>query len=394
MSLINLWRANPEAVLRMTLPTVVRMAIDPDDSLRDGSQGSLALRQFLTEIESNKLTSFATYCLESAFPESGQVLQDIVNEIGRRLGFAAENGRYRGVRNDIGYDGIWSANGLSLVVEVKTTDAYAINLDVIASYRDRLIDANRIPRDTPVLIVIGRRDTSSLEAQVRGSRHAWSMRIVGIDALIKLMEVNLSTSSDEVTERIHTILRPFEYTRVDQIVDIVFTTAEDKELQNEEAITPFVAELEQERRTQQRTPREIIDAKKVEALERLARREGCLIQKRRNSLYSDALDEVHAVIVVSKRYDDNGYWYAYHEDPQRKFLQQGRQGFLLLAMTDQDFAFAVPFEILESVWSELHQTVLRSGRVYKHLLTYEIDGRFLLRIRNVDTHVDLSPYRL
>jgi len=166
------------------------MANDPDNALKDGSVGSIEFRQFLTEIDTKKLASFATYCLESSFPDSGQVLQDIVNEIGRRLGFTAENGRYRGVRNDIGYDGIWTSKEGSLVVEVKTTDAYTIRLDTIVNYRDRLAEDNRIPRDTPILIVIGRNDTSSLEAQVRGSRYAWSMRIVGIDALIKLMEVN------------------------------------------------------------------------------------------------------------------------------------------------------------------------------------------------------------
>jgi len=394
MSLINLWRATPDTVLGMSLPTVVRMAIDPDNSLKDGSAGSLAFRQFLKEIDSKKLASFATYCLENAFTDSGQVLQDIVNEIGRRLGFTAENGRYRGVRNDIGYDGIWAANGQSLVVEVKTTDAYTIRLDTIATYRDRLVEENRIPKETPILIVIGRNDTSSLEAQVRGSRHAWSMRIVGIDALIKLMEVNLSTTSDDVTEKIHTILRPFEYTRIDQIVDVVFTTVEDKEQQIEEEISPATLETEQERRTQQRTPRELIDSKKIASIERLAKRESAAIQKRRNSLYSDPGDDVHAVVVVSKRYDDDGYWYAYHEDPQRKFLSQGKKGFLVLSMTDKDFAFAVPFDAMEAVWSDLHQTVLDSGRIYKHLLTYEVNGKFFLRIRNVDTHLELDPYKV
>ena len=393
MALINLWRATPETVLGMTLPTIVRMAVDPENTLLDGSAGSIEFRQFLTEIDSRKLASFATYCLDNAFTDSGQVLQDIVNEIGRRLGFSAENGRYRGVRNDIGYDGIWSANGQSLVVEVKTTDAYTIRLDVIANYKDRLVEQNRIPKDTPILIVIGRYDTSSLEAQVRGSRHAWSMRIVGIEAIIKLMEVNLSTSSDEVTEKIHTILRPLEYTRIDQIIDVVFTTVEDKEQQIEEENAPPAIEEECERRTQQRTPREIIGAKKSEAISRLANRESAAIQKRRNSLYADPSDDVHVVVVVSKRYNDNGYWYAYHEEPHRKFLSQGKKGFLILAMTDKDFAFSVPFDALEIIWNDLHQTVLDSGRIYKHLLTYEVDGKFLLRIRNSDHNLELDSYK-
>jgi hypothetical protein len=395
MPLIEFWQANPTTVLGMSLPTILRMAIDPDPSLKDGSEGSKAFRQFLGEIESTKLASYATFCLENAFPDSGQVLQDVVNEIGKRLGFAVENGRYRGVRNDIGYDGIWAANGSSLVIEVKTTDAYAISLDVIANYRDRLVEAGRIPKDTPILIVIGRKDTSSLEAQVRGSRHAWSMRIVGIDALIKLMEVNLNSISEAVTERIHTILRPLEYTRIDQIVDVVFTTAEDKEQQLEE-VEPdrVVAELEQGRRVQQRTPREEINAKKAEAISRAGVREGVMLQRRRHSLYADPSDTVRAVVLTSKRYDDEGYWYAYHEEPQRRFLSEAKKGLLVLSMMDKDFAFAIPFEVLDPHWDQLYRTVTESGRVYKHLLTYEAQGKFSLRIRGVDHQLDMEPYRI
>lgn len=393
MSLISLWRATPETVIGMTLPTVVRMAIDPDNSLRDGSAGAAAFRQFLSEIDSEKLSSYATYCLENSFPDSGQVLQDIVNEIGRRLGFQAENGRYRGIRSDIGFDGIWTVNGQSIVVEVKTTDAYTIRLDVIANYRDRLAEAGRIPRESPILIVIGRNDTSSLEAQVRGSRHAWSMRIVGIDALIKLMEVNLATSSKEVTEKIHTILQPFEYTRIDQIVDVVFTTIEDKEQQIEEVIDTQTEGPDEERRAQQRTPRAILESKKLDAIDRLSKRESIALQKRRNSLYSDPSDLVHAVVVVSKRYSDQGYWYAYHESPQREFLSVGKRSFLVLAMTDKDFAFALPFETLEAIWDELNHTVKENGAIYKHLMTYELDGRFFLKVKGTHNQIELSGFR-
>lgn len=394
MSLLDLWRTNRDAVLGMSLPTVVRMAIDPEHSLKDNSVGSKAFREFLAQVESKKLASFATYCLENSFPESGQVLQDIVNEIGRRLGFVATNGRYRGVRNDIGYDGIWTANGQSLVVEVKTTDAYTIRLDVIASYRDRLVEQASIPRGTPILIVIGRNDTASLEAQVRGSRHAWSIRIVSIDALIKLMEVNLSTSSDDVTKQIHTILRPFEYTRIDQIVDLVFKTVEDQGQQIAIEQTHETAPDGTSRRTQQRTPRAVIDAMKTEAIERLAKREEISIQKRRNSLYSDSTDDTHAVAVVSRRYNDGGYWYAYHEDSQRAFLSQSRKGFLVLIMTDKEFAFAVPFDTLETVWPDLNQTISDDGRVYKHVISYESEGGFFLRVRNSDGNLPLEHFKV
>ena len=51
------------------------------------------------------------------------MLQDLVNEFGRRLDFEAENGLYRGRRNAIGNDGIWRAKGEpDLIIEVKTTE--------------------------------------------------------------------------------------------------------------------------------------------------------------------------------------------------------------------------------------------------------------------------------
>lgn len=386
MPLTEIWNATPKTILGMLLPAVVNIATN-GESLKDGSLGAEEFRQYLTEVEADKLAEYATFCVENSFTDSGQVLQDIVNEIGRRLGFQAQNGRYRGVRNDIGFDGIWTANGQSIVVEVKTTDAYTIKLDTIVAYRDRLVDEERIAKESPILIVIGRNDTSSLEAQVRGSRHAWSIRIVGIDALIKLMEVNLSTSSEQVTEKIHTILRPFEYTRIDQIVDVVFTTAEDKELETLEITDIAEVPVEpqgREARTQGRTPREQIDQIKAQAINRLGKREQCNLHKKRHSMYSDPADLVHAVASVSKAYDDgSSYWYAYHQDPQRRFLSQGGRGFMVLGMTNRDYALAVPFEFLEKLWDDLFETTTKDGRLFKHLHTYEQDGDIVLRVNNL-----------
>ena len=394
MPLLEIWKATRDSVLKMNLEAIVRIA--GDGQLKDGSETSIEFRQFLTEIESEKLAEFATYCIENSFTSSGQVLQDVINEIGRRLGFKAENGRYQGVRNDIGYDGIWSSSNECLVIEVKTTDAYTIKLDVIARYRDRLVEENRVPKDTPILLVIGRNDTESLEAQVRGSRHAWSMRIIGIDALIKLMEVNLSTLSNEVTEKIHTILRPFEYTRIDKIVDVVFTTAEDKENEIEELEGIEVEETNQSSSTQVRTPKEILIQKKSECIRKVSEKYERPIQKKKHSMYSDSLDEIRVIASISKRYEksETFYWYAYHDEPQRKFLAEAKIGLMVFGLTDLDIAFAVPFELLELNWNNLYETTKKNGQVYKHIYIYLNDGKFYLRIREKGTEIELSKFSL
>jgi hypothetical protein len=91
--------------------------------------------------------------------------------------------------SEIGFDGIWQQyDTWNLVVEVKTTDAYRIPLDAIAKYRNRLIESGKIiEAKSSILIIVGRDDTGELEAQIRGSKQAWDIRIISIDSLIRLL---------------------------------------------------------------------------------------------------------------------------------------------------------------------------------------------------------------
>jgi hypothetical protein len=136
-----------------------------EGKLKDGDN---SFREFIQNINNDLLIRYAEECLDKGFNDSGLALQDIVNEIGKRLGFQIINGVYRGTKNNIGYDGIWKQyDGWSLLVEVKTTDAYRIPLNTIAGYRERLIDNKEFDEDgSSILIVVGRNDTGELEAQI------------------------------------------------------------------------------------------------------------------------------------------------------------------------------------------------------------------------------------
>jgi len=395
MPLLEIWKAAKDSVLKMNLEAIVKMA--GDGQLRDGSEAAFEFRQFLTEVDSKKLAEYAAHCIDNAFINSGQILQDVVNEIGRRLGFVAENGRYQGVRNDIGYDGIWSIGSQNIVIEVKTTNAYTIKLDVIAGYRDRLVEAGRVASDSPILIVIGRDETESLEAQVRGSRHSWAIRIIGIEALIKLMEVNLSTSSKEVTEKIHAILRPIEYTRVDKIVDVIFSAAEDKgiELDGIDETIDFKGDsISKVYSTPQSTPRQIIEEKKQQAIEALGTKINRVLIKRKYSLYADKISSVHAAVAISKRYErsENFYWYAYHE-VQRQFLSEVNAGYMIFGMSDLDIAFAVPYEKLEELRQRLNSTIRDDGKEYKHIFVYQDGDKYSMRLK-AGEELSLDSYRI
>jgi len=57
-------------------------------------------------------------CLRTSGEQYNRALQDLVNYVGEFLRFKVEFGRYRGVQNQIGFDGLWqSPTGLNFVVE-------------------------------------------------------------------------------------------------------------------------------------------------------------------------------------------------------------------------------------------------------------------------------------
>src|SRR6267142_361835 len=224
-ALITLLKTDRAKVDDLSIQQVV--ALCGNGKLTDDSDASRELREYLRIADSENLSRYLETCLQAGFERSGLALQDVVNEFGRRLDYTVENGLYQGKVNTIGHDGLWAApTGHVIVVEVKTTDTYRINLDIIAGYRDRLIGSGKITADSSVLLVVGRHDTGDLEAQVRGSRHAWTVRIISADALAKLVKLKENAELTSVS-KIHDLLVPFEYTRLDKIIEIAFTVAED-----------------------------------------------------------------------------------------------------------------------------------------------------------------------
>lgn len=183
-----------------------------DGQLRDDSQCSQELREYVRQISTTKIANYIEQCLSSSFGKGGIVLQDLVNELGRRLDYNVVDGRYQGVVGGIGFDGLWSSpEGHSLVAEVKTTDAYRLSLDTLANYRAKLAAAGKLTANSSILIIVGRQDTGELEAQIRGSRHAWDVRVISAEALIKLVQLKENSEATETGLKIRSLLIPVEY---------------------------------------------------------------------------------------------------------------------------------------------------------------------------------------
>ena len=315
MPLISLWDSTPDTVSEFTIEQVVATA--GDGNLRDDTLCSRELREYLAQVDSEKLSEYVERCLGSSFAKSGMVLQDLVNELGRRLDYKVVNGRYQGTPKSIGFDGMWTTtDGSSIVVEVKTTDAYRISLDTIAGYRNRLIDEQKITASSSILLVVGRGDTGDLEAQVRGSRHAWDIRLISTDALIKLVSIKESAEGIETGQKIRSLLTPMEYTRLDPMIEVMFAATKDVEAASDLPAEDEVAQsipVGAEASTRSLTERSQIQGKRDIILTEIGKRQRTNLIRRTAALYWSADHSLRVACTISKRYARGyPYWHAYH----------------------------------------------------------------------------------
>jgi hypothetical protein len=393
MALLSFWKSNKDEVLKQTIEQVVSNA--GDGGLRDNTDCSKEFRQFLKMVPSEQLFGYARHCLETTFNKGGLVLQDIVNELGRRLDFDVEDGLYQGTRTSIGFDGIWRHKDQSdLIIEAKTTDYVTISLEKLAKYKERLVAEKKVQQDASVLIVVGREDTGALEAQVRGSRYAWEMRLISVERLIKLVQVKEKSDDPATVHQIRQLLQPFEYTKIDKIIDVIFTTAVDVENQQGNEQEEPSDQDEHEGGKQIRTAPELLNAKRQQAVEAFAALKGKELVKQSRTLFWSPNKELRICCAVSKRYegDYQPYWYAYHPKWDA-FLAEAEDGYFVLSCMDRNEAFAVPYSWLAANKKNLNMTE-NGDRSYWHVPVTTLDnGNLAINTSKIGSKTPLEPYR-
>ena len=396
VDLIELAKQTPAAVAKYSIKQIVGICGDGD--LRDNSECSKHLREFLALQSTDRLADYAHFCLDEGFNKSGFVLQDIINEVGERLGYQVQKGRYQGVVNQAGFDGLWFDGTNSIVVEVKTTDAYRINLDTLSAYAEKVnAHTGDQTKHFSLLIVVGRQDTGDLEAQVRGSRHAWSTRLISVDALIKLMFTKEVVDDKSLIERIRRILLPFEYTRVDNIVDLVFETQQETD---QKAQTSAEIDLEEEDSAPTGrklgswdfTPSHELEVKRAQVVSAFFKAKGTTPIRRTRTNFSNSMKKVGITCAVSKRYkrDYQPYWYALHPK-WLEFMQSVGEGYFVLGCMDREEAYGLPLAFIESNLAALN-TTQKGDKKYWHLALTTDNGALALNLSSIGKKIDLAPY--
>src|ERR1700722_16941952 len=77
-------------------------------------------------------------------------------------------------------------------------------------------------------------DTTDLEAQIRGSRYSWQVRVISLEALFKMVALKSPGDYPCWAKLLRGILIPREFTKLDALLDIVSFVAEDVSSDEEE----------------------------------------------------------------------------------------------------------------------------------------------------------------
>ena len=350
---------------------------------------------FLAHVPSDNLMAYAAQCLERSFSESGLALQDIINQLGKRLGFLVEPGRYRGTRNETGFDGLWrTKQGEAIIVEVKTTDAYRLSLDVAANYRKRLIRSGAIEEErSSILYVVGRHDTGDLEAQVRGSRHAWDIRIISIDALLRLVRVKEELATQETMDRIRDILMPREFTRVDGIIDLVFSAT--KEAKEEETPDETSDQLEEEtfpEKEKKFTPVTF----RAACIPRLEDRFGETLVKQSSALFATPDERIAVLCTTSREHHRHqsmpSYWFAFHPS-QKKVLEEYEDAWICFGCGSESQLLLIPLNRFVQ-WLPFFNKTESDERDYWHVLIYKRGEEWDLYAKGGQANISITEFYL
>jgi hypothetical protein len=358
--LLEFWKNSPLGVEQLTIEQVVASA--GSGSLTDGSDCSKELRSYLAQVPSSKIASYIERCLSSTFLRSGMVLQDLINELGRRLDYEVTPGRYQGTTNSIGYDGLWvSPEGHVIIAEVKTTDAYRVSLDRIARYREKVRESEVARTPSSILIIVGRDDT-------------------GV--------------------KIRSLLTPMEYTRLDKVIDVVFTAAAEVESETSSETSGQNVDIdevfsEKARDTYDFTENSLLQRKREDIVSAFGRARSTAFVKNSRALYWDASHQQRVACTISKRYSKRSYpyWFAYHprwED----YLRAGSDSFLILGCMDLDSAFAIPLTILTENLGALNTTTTKEGSTYWHIhVVGAAEGAYAMLLPKLTSSLPINAFK-
>ena len=209
---------------------------------------------------------------------------------------------------------------------------------------------------------------------------------------MRLLSVREDVEDPLTAERIRSVLVPKEFTRVDEIIDLVFSATED--IQQEERVEEDEEEKKEETvEHEKRTP--------VRFHEACVKRIASVLQRdfllRSRARFSTPGDDVRLVCIVSKEHSNRGrrgYWFAFHPH-QLEFLASATDSSVAFGCGSPDRILLIPYESFRPWLEQMNQTHTAEGKSYWHVQIHLDDGgRFFLQRKGGAAQLEITPFLL
>jgi hypothetical protein len=239
-----------------------------------------------------------------------------------------------------------------------------------------------------MLLIVGRQDTGDLEAQIRGSRHAWDVRIISVDALMRLMSIKEEVEDPQIVQRIHSVLIPREFTRLDEIANILFSATE--EVKQETVEIDEEGEVVEKKLTGPKfKPVAFHDAciSRIQALLKET------FVKRTRAQYSTPDNSTVINCAVSKEHNPDtnpNYWFAFHPH-QRDALKNAQKAYVAFGCGTSKRVLLIPFSAFEPLVDGMW-TTQKDDRLYWHVVIYRKGEEYSLHRKKGEKNIDITQY--
>jgi hypothetical protein len=208
--------------------------------------------------------------------------------------------------------------------------------------------------------------------------------MISVDALLRLVTVKEELEDPQVVGKIRQILRPKEYTKIDEIIDLVFSTAED--VKKEENLQQGIQSEEGEKKFTPVNFRE-------ECITRVQSKLKTILVKRSSALYSSADEKTAVFCLNSREYGSESqprYWFAFHPH-QKETLSKYPNGYVAFGCGGPQRVILIPANDFVPWLKRFHVTNL-GDRMYWHVRINCDDNKISLVTKAGETHPDITKF--
>ena len=385
---------DPSKVKDKSITQIVTMLAE--GTLNDTGQTAPAFRDFLNNCRIDQLETYITQLVTEA--SDGKIFQDIVNTIGKKIGFEVVHGLYQGKKNSIGFDGLWHQGDLNLVIECKTTDAYRISTKTLLGYSNDLKEKKGLQLAPPILLVVGRVDTGDIEAQIRGSRADDRISVIGVESLLSLAKAAVELSDGPAAGSLRKVLLPRDYTRLDDLTALITNvineaqqTSQDQAEADEVELVQTIDKKPEINNINGQSLTDLLRSSMVlSSIESLGKLEKA--SPRSKAQFVTESGEVY-FFLASKRYSDayQHFWYSIQHSWKEVWEQKG--GGLALGLEGKQYFYIVDFRTVVD-WTKFLNETLKANRQYWHLALKEINDKLEVILNKSEDNFDIQSFKM